>query len=104
MVLFDIVALLVVASVLITVFMAVGRPVAELLADKSRYKFKGLDSEAEEKLVRRLDALEEEVRQTRKQLAEVKESSEFGLKMIESKIDVKRIEKSPGCSPRIKTA
>jgi len=89
----EIVALLVVASVLITVFVSVGRPVSELMADKARYKFKGLDSQAEERLIQRLEALEEEVRQTRKQLAELKDATEFAVKMIETKGEAKAPEK-----------
>ena len=88
----EVVVLLVVASVLITVFMSVGRPVSEMLADKARYKFKGLDSQAEERLVRRLEALEEELRQTRKQLAEVKDTTEFAVRMIESRVDPSLLE------------
>ena len=87
---FEIVALLVVASVLITGVMSVGRPVAEMLADKTRYKFKALDSQAEERLVKRVEALEEELRQTRKQLSEVKESTEFAVKMIESTVETRQ--------------
>ena len=88
----EIVALLVVAIVLITVVMSVGRPVAELLADKSRYKLQGLDSQAEERLVKRVEALEEELRQTRKQLFEMKDTTEFAVKMIEQKFQSKNPE------------
>jgi len=88
----EVVALLVVASVLITVFMAVGRPVAELLADKTRYKLNAIGSEAEARLLQRVEALEEELRQTKKQLAEIKDSTEFAVRMIESKIESKEIE------------
>ena len=87
MVFIEVVALLVVASVLITVFLSVGRPVAEMLADKSRYKYKGLDSEAEKRLIQRIEALEEELRQTNKKLADVKDASDFAVKMIECKPD-----------------
>ncbi|MBX9721085.1 MAG: hypothetical protein K2X81_06815 [Candidatus Obscuribacterales bacterium] len=81
----EIVALLVVASVLITVFTSVGRPVAELLAEKARFKYKGLDSEAEQRLTARIEALEEELRQTKKQFDSVKEAAEFAVKMVEDK-------------------
>lgn len=90
----EVVALLVVASVLITVFMSVGRPVAEMLADKSRYKFKPLDSEAEERLIKRIEFLEEEMRQTKGQMLELKNSTDFTIKLIEEKgdIDMKKLE------------
>lgn len=90
----EIVALLVVASVLITVFMSVGRPVAEMLADKSRYKFKPLDCEAEERLIKRIEFLEEEMRQTKSQMLELKNSTDFAVKMIEDKgeVELKKLE------------
>ncbi len=81
----EVVALLVVASVIITVFMSVGRPVAEMLADKSRYKFKPLDSEAEERLIKRIEFLEEELRQTKSQIVELKNTTDFAVKLIEAK-------------------
>jgi hypothetical protein len=92
MAVFEIAALLVVGAVLITVVMSIGRPVAELLAEKSRYKFKAMDSQAEERLSARLESLEEEMRQTRKQLAEIKDSTEFAVKMIESRVEAGLIE------------
>jgi hypothetical protein len=92
MVFIEVVGLLVVATVLITVVMSIGRPVAEMLADKSRYKFKPLDSEAEARLIKRLEAVEEELRQTQKRLTEVKDSTEFAVKMLESKVDNKLLE------------
>lgn len=84
----EVVALLVVASVLITVIMSIGRPVAEMLAEKSRYKFKGLDCEAEARLTKRVESLEEELRQLNKKFSELKDSSEFALKLIESKPEI----------------
>lgn len=92
----EIVALLVVATVLITVIMSIGRPVAEMLADKSRYKFKALDCEAEERLIKRIEFLEEELRQTKTQVAELKNSTDFAVKMFESGSHViKQIETTP---------
>ncbi len=90
----EVVALLVVASVIITVFMSVGRPVAEMLADKSRYKFKPLDSEAEERLIKRIEFLEEELRQTKTQIVELKNTTDFAVKLIEAKgePELKRLE------------
>ncbi len=85
MVFIEIVALLIVATVLITVITAVGKPVAEMLADKSRYKFKGLDSEAEARLLKRIESLEEELRQTRTCLDDLKQTSDFAVKMLEEK-------------------
>lgn len=92
----EVVALLVVASVLITVIMSVGRPVAEMLADKSRFKFKPLDTEAEQRLIKRIEFLEEELRQTKSQVAELKNTTDFAVKMIESQGEsLKQIEEKP---------
>lgn len=77
MLFFEIVALLVVAVVLMTVVISIGRPVAMLLAEKAHFKYKGLDSEAEARLITRIEGLEEELRQTRNQLVELKDSVEF---------------------------
>lgn len=77
----EIVALLVVATVLITAIIAIGRPIAEIMAQKAHYKFKGIDSEAEVKLTKRIEGLEEELRSTKSQLNELKESVEFSNKM-----------------------
>lgn len=73
----EIVLLLVVASVLITALFSVGRPMAEIMAEKTRFKFKGLDSEAEARLLKRIEAIEEELRQTNQRLIEIKDSAEF---------------------------
>jgi hypothetical protein len=83
-----------VASVIITVFMSVGRPVAEMLADKSRYKFKPIDSEAEERLIKRIEFLEEELRQAKSQIADLKNTTDFAVKLIEAKgkPELKKIE------------
>ena len=89
MVFIEVVALLVVASVLITVFMSIGRPVAEMLADKSRYKFKAIDCEAEQRLIKRIEFLEEELRQAKTQIAELKNTTDFAVKLIEAKSDPK---------------
>ncbi|MBX9685162.1 MAG: hypothetical protein K2X27_00595 [Candidatus Obscuribacterales bacterium] len=83
MILIEIIVLLVVASVLVTIITAVGRPVAETLALKTRYKIKEIDSAAESRLLKRIEGLEEELRQTQGELRELKSSTEFSLKMLE---------------------
>lgn len=101
MVFLEVVALLVVASVLITVIISVGKPVAEMLADKSRFKFKALDSQAEARLVARIEALEEELRQTNKRLADVKDASDFAVKMIENRAESLEIAESINVSEKV---
>ena len=79
----EVLGLLVVAIVLVVTVKAVGAPAAEILASKTRYKYDALGSEAEVKLKKRLESLEEEVRQLHKQLGEVKDTSEFAVRLLE---------------------
>jgi hypothetical protein len=85
MVFLEIVALLVVATVLITAIISIGRPTAEIMAQKTHFKFKGIDSEAESRLLKRIEGLEEELRQTKSQLSELKESYDFNSKIEDKK-------------------
>lgn len=79
----EIIVLMVVAVVLITTIISVGRPVAEMLAGKMRFKYDALGSEAEQKLRARVTALEEEVRQVRQQMGELKATADFAVKLME---------------------
>ncbi len=83
MIVIDVLVILVVAIVLITAVVSMGGPVAHMLASKTRYKYDALGSEAEVLLKKRLANLEEEVRQLRQQLLEVKDSTDFAVKMLE---------------------
>ena len=74
----EIVALLVVAVVLITAIIAIGSPVARIMAEKAHFKLGGLDSEAESRLLKRIEGLEQELRDTKNQVAELKDGIEFG--------------------------
>lgn len=92
MLLIEILGVLVVAIVLITTVIAVGGPVATMLANKTKYKYDALGTEAEVKLRERLSSLEEEVRDLRKQLLEVKDASDFAVRLLEqSGVDTKEI-------------
>lgn len=85
MVIFEIVALLVIAVVLITAVQAIGRPMAELLTQKTIFQYKQLGSEAEVRLNKRVADLEEELRAVRRQLEELKSTTDFTLKLVDSK-------------------
>lgn len=92
MLVIEILGVLVVAIVLITTVIAVGGPVATMLANKTKYKYDALGTEAEVKLRERLSSLEEEVRDLRKQLLEVKDASDFAVRLLEkSGVDTKAI-------------
>jgi hypothetical protein len=75
-----ILVLLILAGSLIT---AAGRPLYELYLEKFKFKYKGIESEAEARLNDRIRSLEQEVSQLRTQLTTVQESSEFALKLIQ---------------------
>lgn len=83
MVILEVLGVLVVAVVVITALVSICGPVASILASKTRFKYDSLGSEAEVLLKKRVADLEEEVRQLRHQLLEVKETTEFAVKMIE---------------------
>jgi len=100
MVFLEIVALLVVATVLITAIIAIGRPIAQLMAEKAHFKFKGIDSEAESRLLKRLEGLEEELRQTKSQLIELKDSVDFS-KIIDVKAEAPTEHKTDAQSVKI---
>lgn len=88
----EILGVLVVAIVLITTIIAVGAPVATMLANKTKYKYDALGTEAEVKLKERISSLEEEVRDLRKQLLEVKDASDFAVRLLEkSGVDTRAI-------------
>lgn len=93
MLVLEVLGILVGAVVLITVIISVGGPVATMLANKTRYKYDALGTESEVKLRKRLDSLEEEMRDLRKQLADVRETSDFAMRLLEdSGVDIKQIE------------
>lgn len=84
MLLLDLILVLVVAVVLITTVISIGAPVANMLANKAKFKFDALGSEAEQVLKKRVASLEEEVRELRGQINEVREAADFAVRMIES--------------------
>ncbi|MBY0547147.1 MAG: hypothetical protein K2W95_07625 [Candidatus Obscuribacterales bacterium] len=95
MLIIEILGVLVVAIVLITTVIAVGGPVATMLANKTKYKYDALGTEAEVKLRERLSSLEEEVRDLRRQLLDVKDASDFAVRLLEkSGIDTREISTS----------
>jgi hypothetical protein len=85
-----ILVLLIIAGSIIT---ATGRPLYELYLEKFKFKYKGIDSEAEARINDKIRSLEQEVSQLRTQLTAVQESSEFALKLIEQE-DAKKQSKT----------
>ena len=82
------IALLVFLGVIIVVGIAnIGKPITQAYADRMRYRYKELDSEAETKLKQRVEFLESEVIELKKQLLAVQETADFAVKQIEMKKD-----------------
>lgn len=80
------IALLVFLGVIIVVGIAnIGKPITQAYVDKVRYKYKELDSEAETKLKARVEFLESEVIELKRQLIAVQETADFAVKQIEMK-------------------
>ncbi len=82
MVFIEVISLLVISTILVTVIQVVGRNYLEKYA---RSQTKALSSDNEQKLTKRIEALEEELRQTNQRLLELKDTTEFAVKLIEEK-------------------
>jgi hypothetical protein len=85
MAVFEIAFILVLLILAGSVITLTGRPLYELYLEKFKFKYKGIESEAEARLNDRIRSLEQEVSQLRSQLTTVQESSEFTLKLIQQK-------------------
>ena len=84
MVFIEVISLLVISTILVTVIQVVGKSYLEKYAQSQT---KTLSSDNEHKLTKRIEALEEELRQTNQRLLELKDTTEFAVKLIEEKKD-----------------
>ena len=87
------IALLLVVGIVIVVGIAnIGKPLTQAWA---KYKYEELGTEAEVKLKKRVDFLEGEIIELKKQLTAVQETADYAIKQIEatSATEVKIIEK-----------
>lgn len=84
MVFIEVISLLVISTILVTVIQVVGKNFLEKYAQT---QVKSLSSDNELKLTKRIEALEEELRQTNQRLLELKDTTEFAVKLIEEKKD-----------------
>jgi hypothetical protein len=62
----------------------IGRPLAKAYSDRIRVEGKAMTPEDEQKMLSRVSALEEELRQTKQRLDNVQASAEYAIKMIEN--------------------
>lgn len=83
MIAFEIAFLMFLGVVSVVFIAAAGRPLAEAYAERVRWKYRQLDSEAEFVLKQRVAALEDEVRDLKRQVIAVQESSDFAVRLLE---------------------
>lgn len=73
-------------AVLAAVSIAVlGKPLAEAYAERIKARYKGIGSEQEAFLRSRVESLEQEVIDLKKQLLQIQETTDFTLKLLEEK-------------------
>lgn len=89
MIAFEIMFLIMASLVAIVTIAAVGRPLAEAYSEKLKQRYKELGPEQERQLTARIASLEEEVRELKSQIKGITDSTEFAVKMIESRSEGK---------------
>ena len=77
--------LLLVAAAIFAAIAKIGAPIAEAFANRLKLKFQELAPEEERILKARMAALEEEVRLLKDQVADVRQATEFAVKLLEDK-------------------
>lgn len=83
LVVFEIVFLFVIGLISIVALATVGRPLAIAYAEKLKTRYREIGSEEASNLKDRLAAAEEEIRELKRQMASVQESSDFTIKLLE---------------------
>lgn len=82
------VLLLLAASVIVIVGLtAVIRPIAQAYSERLKMNYKEIGSEQENLLKNRVSSLEEEIREIKRQMLGIQETSEFTAKLLENKQD-----------------
>lgn len=69
----------------IVAIVTMGKPLAEAYSERIKAKYRAIGSEEELTLRTRIDSLEQEVVDLRRQLTQIQETTEFTAKLIESK-------------------
>jgi|ERR1700733_8961184 hypothetical protein len=81
MIAFEALFLFLAAALFITL---IGRPLAKAYSDRIRVEGKTMTPEDEQKMLSRVSALEEELRQTKQRLDSIQASAEYAIKLIET--------------------
>lgn len=85
MIAFEIMFLIMGSLVAIVTIAAVGRPLAEAYSEKLKQRYRELGPEQERQLTARIAALEEEIRELKQQVKGITDTTDFAVKMIESR-------------------
>ena len=82
------VLLLLAASVIVIVGLtAVVRPIAQAYSERLKMNYKEIGSDQENLLKNRVSSLEEEIREIKRQMQGIQETSDFTAKLLEKKQD-----------------
>lgn len=93
MIAFEMAFLMVLGVITVVTIAAVGRPMAEVYAEKVKFKYKELGSETEVQLKERVTALEQELADLKKQVTSFQDTADFAVKLLErSGVDIKLVE------------
>lgn len=79
--------LLAAAAIVIVGLTAVVRPIAQAYSERLKTNYKEIGSEQEILLKNRVSSLEEEIREIKRQMLGIQETSEFTAKLLENKQD-----------------
>lgn len=86
---FEIMFLFMASLVAIVTIAAVGRPLAEAYSEKLKQRYKELGPDQERQLTARIAAMEEEIRELKHQMKGITDTTDFAVKMIESRSEDK---------------
>jgi hypothetical protein len=76
---------LLIVTVLIVGIIKIGAPIADAFADRLKLKFQELGPEEERQLKSRIETLEEEVRNLKRQVVSIQETTDFATKVIQTR-------------------
>ncbi len=87
MIAFEVLLLLAASVIVIVGLTAVIRPLAQAYSERLKAKYKEIGGDQEVLLKSRVSSLEEEIREIKRQVLSIQETSEFTARMIETKQD-----------------
>ena len=73
-----------IVTVLLVGIVKIGAPIADAFADRLKMKFQELGPEEERQLKSRIETLEEEVRNLKRQVVSIQETTDFATRMLQT--------------------